>query len=671
MNEIVKEIRNEFVNEAKNSPTLLSDLAHMEKYISESYDGRSLIELLQNADDVLSTKFYLQKIDDNSFLVANNGREFTREDLIALCRSGASTKKRKSDTIGFRGIGFKSVVNYSNIVHLISGDIRITFSKELTKQVIENDINVPLIRIPHEFTEDKYNSIINKIIKDGYNTIFIFETNKSTLKQEINSFDNTCMLFLKSIEQIIFQYDNYQINNINRKTIDDNHTLININTKDNINQWLIYNNGKNKINNIAFKYEENKVTDTNSNENLIHSFMPTNDKFLIPCKINGDFSTDPSRTKVIIDEETNNTIDEISSLFSELIINIFKNEEDTYNILPTISRMKLDPLSTLIGKNINNFFFDNIKNKFLDSLFSITKNKKIFIQPIWFSDDDLDLINTNGIYIIKREIIERLDGLLSILELFGIKQLDINSLLEESTTIEFSNSTRINIIKHLITKYEFNMPNNIKELTSKALLFESKNGITKIMNIKKFEDIDDNMISELNEIVGDTKKIEHFFQKFNIKVENTNNAKVNVNNLNKQNYTYSKKRVIKKWRSVEENAKLLLEENDDIIKVNDVSLRNIGYDLEATYKDGSKKFYEIKSVKDFGETFSITNNEYLTAMKNPKEYNLLIVKQNDTKIEALIINDPIATLEIEKRIKSFEWICNSYSGVKIERDLDE
>lgn len=58
-------------------------------------------------------------------------------------------------------------------------------------------------------------------------------------------------------------------------------------------------------------------------------------------------------------------------------------------------------------------------------------------------------------------------------------------------------------------------------------------------------------------------------------------------------------------------------------------------------------------------------------MKNPKEYNLLIVKQNDTKIEALIINDPIATLEIEKRIKSFEWICNSYSGVKIERDLDE
>ena len=42
-----------------------------------------------------------------------------------------------------------------------------------------------------------------------------------------------------------------------------------------------------------------------------------------------------------------------------------------------------------------------------------------------------------------------------------------------------------------------------------------------------------------------------------------------------------------------------------------------------TYKDGSKKFFEIKSVNDFGETFSITNNEYLTAMKNPKEYNLL------------------------------------------------
>ena len=47
------------MKEAINSPLLLSDLANMEKYISESYQGRSLIELLQNADDALATKFLI------------------------------------------------------------------------------------------------------------------------------------------------------------------------------------------------------------------------------------------------------------------------------------------------------------------------------------------------------------------------------------------------------------------------------------------------------------------------------------------------------------------------------------------------------------------------------------------------------------------------------------
>lgn len=35
---------------------------------------------------------------------------------------------------------------------------------------------------------------------------------------------------------------------------------------------------------------------------------------------------------------------------------------------------------------------------------------------------------------------------------------------------------------------------------------------------------------------------------------------------------------------MEENVKLLLEEQEDILEVLDVSKRNIGYDLEATTK---------------------------------------------------------------------------------------
>ena len=74
---LIKKLHDEFLNEAKQSPILLSDLANLEKYISESYSERSLIELIQNADDANSTKFYITIINDNAVLVANNGDFFT------------------------------------------------------------------------------------------------------------------------------------------------------------------------------------------------------------------------------------------------------------------------------------------------------------------------------------------------------------------------------------------------------------------------------------------------------------------------------------------------------------------------------------------------------------------------------------------------------------------
>ncbi len=54
---LISQLHNQFLHEAKQSPILLSDLANLEKYISESYSERSLIELIQNADDANATNF--------------------------------------------------------------------------------------------------------------------------------------------------------------------------------------------------------------------------------------------------------------------------------------------------------------------------------------------------------------------------------------------------------------------------------------------------------------------------------------------------------------------------------------------------------------------------------------------------------------------------------------
>ena len=154
-------IYQQLLNEAQASPMLLSDLAGLENYISESYTNRSFIELLQNADDAKASSFYVGRLN-GYLIVANDGRPFNSADVESLCRSASSSKIR-GNTIGYRGIGFKSVVSIADEVHLISGDYQITFSRELTKSIVPDCVKVPLIRIPHPIRREVRDEVIDNI----------------------------------------------------------------------------------------------------------------------------------------------------------------------------------------------------------------------------------------------------------------------------------------------------------------------------------------------------------------------------------------------------------------------------------------------------------------------------------------------------------------------------
>ena len=97
----IQQLRNAFASEASSAPSLFGDLAKVELYIAESYRLRAFIELLQNADDAGANRFLIRQVG-KTIVVANDGRTFSNDDLIALCRSGASNKRRGSGTIGYR-----------------------------------------------------------------------------------------------------------------------------------------------------------------------------------------------------------------------------------------------------------------------------------------------------------------------------------------------------------------------------------------------------------------------------------------------------------------------------------------------------------------------------------------------------------------------------------------
>ena len=79
--------------------------------------------------------------------------------------------------------------------------------------------------------------------------------NNNCLLDEIEMFDSSCMLFLRNIKEIIFDSKSRENVFLTRNNqIEDNIKMVQlIGTEDNQN-WLVYNDSKNNVTDIAFKY---------------------------------------------------------------------------------------------------------------------------------------------------------------------------------------------------------------------------------------------------------------------------------------------------------------------------------------------------------------------------------------------------------------------------------
>ncbi|MGD0794301.1 MAG: hypothetical protein ABR958_01730 [Dehalococcoidales bacterium] len=86
-----------------------------------------LSELIQNADDAGAT-WASGFLKDGFFVFEHNGHDFTCEEFESLCSFGRSNKRRLL-TIGFRGIGFKSVFSLGPIAELTTPTITCRFNK--------------------------------------------------------------------------------------------------------------------------------------------------------------------------------------------------------------------------------------------------------------------------------------------------------------------------------------------------------------------------------------------------------------------------------------------------------------------------------------------------------------------------------------------------------------
>ena len=124
------EIRS-FLDEIVNETSRYRSLHNLTKEVEHQYNGRFVIELIQNAHDALfpshnnfknqRIEFVLEK-DEKPFgtlYVANDGKPFTKSNFKALSNLGQSDKDPKK-SIGNKGIGFRSVLEISKTPQIYS-----------------------------------------------------------------------------------------------------------------------------------------------------------------------------------------------------------------------------------------------------------------------------------------------------------------------------------------------------------------------------------------------------------------------------------------------------------------------------------------------------------------------------------------------------------------------
>lgn len=666
-------VRKSLVEEAVKSPNLLADLAGLESYVAESYDARSFIELLQNADDAEASKFHAEQI--GAFLVvANNGKCFTKSDFESLCRSSASSKSR-GETIGYRGIGFKSVVGVAKRVHLISDELAATFCRNMTSAEVADATKVPLIRIPHPLNLGAASSLkpkLKALQKTGYQTIFVFEDLVAhAVATEFQSFDPASLLFLRNVEEAKL------IGNQSQHVLADNTQIskgcrrVSIKANESVSEWIVHEKAgialaSSVVNEIA--------TPLPALDAVVHAFLPTHEKSGIGAKINGDFSTDPSRTKVVLDERSENCTKQVAWFLLDLIEKcITKNELNS-----------LAPLIPSEDIRMTEFERPSFKKALFAELIAQGKGRfsKISIRPAWFESfhDFEKVAKASGLKVLPPDF-EKVKGLFSFIRALGAKEARLNQLERGLKNEELSANAAVEVAAK-VAELESTMQLDVdigdwkiwsnggkrvstNELKNKPAPIENATLLAEKVGGEKV------LTRFLERTIGE-KQAELIFPKESggkpvesDEVDKSNFLKDRISGLGLKErvagsgqYSVDAASSVTKWRSVEIQVMQYLQSQG--WRVTDVSKRNVGYDLEGLSPDAEKFYFEVKSLSRVGEVFSLSTNEEVVARQHGNNYVLALVHVTNAHFEIELIPDPANHLSFVRQCRQWAWVCEDY-----------
>ncbi|MFH1471768.1 MAG: DUF3883 domain-containing protein [Nanoarchaeota archaeon] len=237
---------NERKNVFKSSPKELLASYNREKEHMLGYEGRQLLELIQNANDARAESQkpnkMLLRLTESALFIANTGTPFSPDGVESLMISDASPKQlQRAPCIGYMGLGFRSVLGWVSSIYISSGKLSILFSekeaitwlnhlmdedlriREMVAHLEKNGLPHPIatLSVPRS-TDDRepidtdHHKIIRELRNNGYDTVIclILNNSKEThrkIQEQIEQIGPEILLFLQHLEKIEIATDKTRV----------------------------------------------------------------------------------------------------------------------------------------------------------------------------------------------------------------------------------------------------------------------------------------------------------------------------------------------------------------------------------------------------------------------------------------------------------------------------
>lgn len=305
--------------------------------ITSAYNGRQLLELLQNADDE-GTDEVLIELDskEQTLTISNNGKAFSLEGIASLMVANNSVKKgRKKNFIGNKGLGFRSVLNWTNSIEIITKEAILKFSPLIAKKQFEQIVPDEALRTklinqekplqdyvpfavlaipevyPTEHKDSEWQTTIKLNYKHGAEQDILAQL--AALKPEV-------LLFLNHIKKI-----KYSVNG-NETLIEKKYPHANDPAVVVINDhtWNIKDSGERKADQLEDKHYQIKIAwkeDLSDYDTHFFTYFPTQVKTHLPCLIHASFELDPTRNQINPIQENRLVLEGVADVLCELATN--------------------------------------------------------------------------------------------------------------------------------------------------------------------------------------------------------------------------------------------------------------------------------------------------------------------------------------------------------------